>query len=124
MPVLFFAEMPTMVAPQHDNGVVIVWPIFEGIENPAQHGVGKMDRGKVALDSLLPLILFADMSEVSIWSSSLSGRWEIVKVVFFVAGRKLDVLQRKRLIIFGGNEPRFMRAVDTAGEKEGLFVFL
>ncbi len=97
--------------------------VFEGIQHAAEHRVGKVNRSEVALDSLFPLTMIADVSEVTIGSAFLSCWRQIIEIVFAIAGRKLNRIERKGLEVFLRNKPGLVGAIDTTGEEEGLFLF-
>ena len=61
LPVLFFAEMPAVIGPERDDGVAGVGPLLQGIEYVAEHGVGKVNGGEVALHGGFPLLVLADV---------------------------------------------------------------
>ena len=123
LPVLFLAEVPAVVTPKDDDGIVGIGSILEGIENAAKHGVGKMDGGKVALNGLLPLTFITNVSEVAVRTGLFTGGGKVVEIVFAVAGRELDFFEREGFEVFFWNEPRLVRSVESAGEKEGGFLF-
>ena len=122
LPVLFFAEMPAVIGPERDDGVAGVGPFLQSIEHVAEHGVGKVNGGEVTLHGGFPLLVFADVGEVTIGPAAFAFGRQVVEVVGLVAGRQLDGVQRKRLEIFLGHEPRLVRAVDAAGEEERAVV--
>ncbi len=123
MPVLFFAEMPAVIRPENDDGVVFIRSIFERVQNTAKHGIGEVDRSKVSLDALLPEAVFLDVREVAIRAALFAGGGKVIEIVFLIPGRKLDVGQGKLIEIFLRDKPGFVGAINSAGEKEGLFVF-
>ena len=123
LPVLFFAEMPAVIGPERDDGVVGVGPFLHSIEHVAEHGVGKVNGGEVTLHGRFPLLVLADVGEVTVGTTAFACGRQVVEVVGLVAGRQLDGVQRERLEIFLGHEPRLVRAVDAAGEEEGAVVF-
>ena len=120
----FLAEVPAVVAPENDDGIVAVRAGFERVEHAAKHGIGEVDGGEVGLDALFPLLVFEDVREVAVAGDALAFGGHIFQVVFLVAGRKLDGFEREWLEVLLGNEPRFVRAVDAASEEEGFFAGL
>ena len=123
LPVLLLAEMPAMITPECDDGIVAVRSVLQRIEHAAEHGVGEVDRGEVGLDGLLPLALLLDVLEVAIAADLLPGGRHVIEIIRFEAGAGLDGLQRERLEVFLWHKPGLMRSVDAASEEEGLFVF-
>ncbi len=85
LPVLLLAQMPTVIAPQHDDRVVAIRTVFERVDDATDHSIGKCDRRQVALNSLLPLLVGSDMSEIAIGAATLAGGRKIVEVVLLVA---------------------------------------
>ena len=81
-----------------------------------------MDGGEIGLDAMLPLFLLLDVSEVAVACDALAVGRHIEKIVGFVTRWELDGIERKRLEIFFWNKPRFMGAIEAAGEEKGLFV--
>ena len=82
---LFLAEMPAVVGPEHDDRVLGVRPLLERIEHKAEHRIGKVDRREIALDRCLPLLVFADMVEVAVGATPLSFRRQVIEVIRAVA---------------------------------------
>ena len=76
------------------------------------------------MHSLAPLLVFADMGEVAVGPRLLSGLGQVIEVVLLVAGGKLHFIKRKHVEVFFRDEPRFVRAVDAAGEEEWFLVLL
>lgn len=122
LPVLLLAEMPAVVGPEHDDGVVAVRARVERVEHAAEHRVRECDRGEVALDRLAPLPVLADVREVAVRSAPLARRRQVVEVVRLVARRQLDRFERKEIEVLLRHEPGLVRAVEAAREEEGLFV--
>ena len=120
---LFFAEMPAVIGPERDDGVVGVGPFLQSIEHVAEHGVGKVNGGEVTLHGRFPLLVLTDVGEVPVGPAAFAFGRQVVEVVGLVAGRQLDGVQRKRLEIFLRHEPGLVRAIDAAGEEEGAVMF-
>ncbi len=64
MPVAFFAEMPTMVGPEHDDGVLGCGACVEGVEHAADEGVREGDAGEIVMDRGGPHAGLPDAVEV------------------------------------------------------------
>ena len=123
LPVLFFAEMPAVIGPERDDGVVGVGPFLQSIEHVAEHGVGKVNGGEVTLHGRFPLLVLTDVGEVPVGPAAFALGREIIQIIGLVTGRQLDGFQRERREIFLGHKPRLVRSVDTAGEEERFIVF-
>ena len=115
--------MPAVVGPQHDDGVAGVGTFLQRIEHVAEHGVGKINRGEVCLHGRLPLLVFADVGEVTIWPAAFAFGRKVIEVVGFVAGWQLDFIEREGVEIFLRHKPRLVRTINAAREEEGLVVF-
>ena len=120
LPVLLFAEMPAVIAPQDDDGVVALRALIERSEHASEHGVGKMNGGEIGLDAPLPLPLFLNVLEVTIARDLHSRRWQIVHVTGLETRSGLDRLQRKRFEILLRHKPWLMGSIQSTGQEEGL----
>lgn len=56
----FFSEVPTVIAPDHDDGVVGETGFIERHEQTADLGVHKAGRGEVTADEVAPLVVLFD----------------------------------------------------------------
>ena len=112
-----------MVGPEGNDSVIGMRSTLQGIKDPTQHGVCKINRGKVTLDGLFPLLVGADVGEVAVGSAPLSFRRQVIEVICAVAWRQLDFIDRKSIKIFLWNKPGFVRPVNAAGQKERLILF-
>ena len=65
LPVLLLAEMPAVITPEHDDGVVALRTLFQRIKHAPEHGIGEMNGGEESLNAFLPLTLFLDVLEVA-----------------------------------------------------------
>ena len=113
-----------MIGPQHNNGISGVGTFFKSIQNMAQHGVGKIDRGQISLYRLLPLFLGADMGKVTIRPPSFALVGQILKIILPITKWQLDILNGKSIEVFLGDKPGFVWAINSAGEKERFVMFL
>jgi hypothetical protein len=117
---LLLAEMPAVIAPEHDDRVVALRALFERIEHATEHRIGEVNRREIGLDALLPLLVLLNVRKVAIPRESLACGRQIIDIIRFVTGRKLDAFERKRLEILLRHKPRLMRPVDATGEEERL----
>ena len=77
-PVLILAEMPPVIAPQNDNGVVGVPALLQCIQQPADMGIDKTDRREVSLDGFAPLVMGDDVGVIATGVCKVpSARWII-----------------------------------------------
>ena len=120
---LFFTQMPTVVAPKHDNRVVFVGAFFKRIQNATDHVVGKRDRSEIPLNRGLPLVVFLNVCKVSVGTSFFARLRQVFQIIFFVTGRKLYFFKRKLIEVLLRNKPRFVRPIDSTRQKERLVVF-
>ena len=65
-----------------------------------------------------------NVGKVAIGAALLTGRRQVVQVVFLVARRQLNVLDRKEIKVLLRHKPRLVGTIDAAGQKERLVVFL
>ena len=63
-----------MIGPQHDNGIIRIGTRVKRVEHFTYHRIGKVDRGQITLNGLLPLAFLLNMSKVAIGASPLSFR--------------------------------------------------
>ena len=117
---LLLAQMPAVIAPQHDDRVVTIRSVFERIEYATYHCIGESDRRQIALNSLLPLVVFSDVRKVAIGTAFFSSRRQVVQIVLFVSRRQLNVLDGERIEVLFRYKPRLMRSIDSASQKEWL----
>ena len=59
----FFAEMPTVIAPEHDDGIVGDARLIERGEQSADLGIDKTGACQVAANKVAPLVVFFDPLE-------------------------------------------------------------
>ncbi|MBA7655249.1 hypothetical protein ES703_63148 [subsurface metagenome] len=118
----FFAEVPAVVAPEYDNGVIRIGTFIQGIDYPAHAGIYEADRCEVALYGLSPLFVLDDLFMVAFGSCHPSAyRGDIVKVVF-VDIRQSYLFGRIHIKIFWRYVPGQMRAEEAAAEEKRLVV--
>src|SRR5690606_32598945 len=55
-----FAEMPAMIAPNDDDGVVVMPALFQGLEDATDLRVHETDASEVRASEVAPLIVVAD----------------------------------------------------------------
>ena len=60
-PALLFPEVPAMIPPQDDDGVVLVRALLEGIEQATDANVNEGDGREVGLDGILPAPAFEEL---------------------------------------------------------------
>lgn len=58
LPVLFFADVKTVIAPEYDDGVLFHGRVVEAIEEAAELVVDIADAGEVTAHEVLPLFVF------------------------------------------------------------------
>ena len=121
-PVALFAEMPAVITPQYDHGVVPVRAVIQGVDYATEHSVTEMDRRKISLHSLTPLIVLDDFGMVVIrFGHSDARRRDISEVVLFDLG-KLECFHWERLKILFRHVPRQVRPPKATSEKEWFVV--
>ena len=79
---LFLAEMPPVISPQHDDGVVSLAAFVERIEHAAHLRVGKGGRGEIPVHCLAPLLVPEHPRVVALRLGHLhAGGRDVVEVV-------------------------------------------
>jgi hypothetical protein len=73
-PMLFFAQVPAVVAPQHDNRVVAILALAERVDKAADHGVGIRDCRQVPLHGFLPAARFDHRAMIAVGLGHLDAR--------------------------------------------------
>ena len=119
-----FTQVPPVIAPQHNDGVVAIGSVVECIKYLSDHRISKGYRSQVSLNALFPLIVFLDVFKVSISSAALCFGSQIVEIAFPVSWRKLNFLNWKQVKIFLGYKPRLMRTINPASQKKWFVVLL
>lgn len=79
------AQMPAVVAPDHDDGVVGKARIIEGGQQPTDLSIDKAGAGEVAADDVPPLVVLPEPAEprparasrCGVWASGCPPRWPI-----------------------------------------------
>ena len=64
MPVIFLAEMPSMIGPKHNDGLLGVRTFFESFQDSTEFMVCIRDACQVCLDGLLVMFFFFDDVEI------------------------------------------------------------
>ena len=121
---LFLTQMPTVIRPQHHDGILGIRPFIECIQNMTKHGVGKINRGQVPLYRIPPLLVGTDMGKVTVWPQPFAFSGKIFQIILTVSGRQLDFINWERIKIFLRDKPRLVRPVNSTGEKERFVMFL
>ena len=57
-PVLFLAQVPAVIGPEHDHGIVRVRTVIQRIQQTADVMVDKADAGQIRRDGRFPLLVF------------------------------------------------------------------
>ena len=65
---LLFAEMPTVVRPEHDDRVFRMGAFVQRIDDSANLFVGESDGSQVALNSMLPLLVLGDLGVIALFA--------------------------------------------------------
>lgn len=122
-PVMFFAKVPAVVAPEEDEGVVAVGRLLGRVEEPAEVHVGVGDGSEVGLEGFLPTAGFQQWLVVGVGVGHFdSGGRNVIEVVFELRWEhELD--GGKQVVVFLRDGPRPVRRVETDGEDEGFVVF-
>ena len=115
---LLLSQMPTMISPQHDDGVVSMFASFHRLEHTSNLSVGKADRGQIGLNRFAPLavgddvlviparrreVLFA--GRVIDFPGELLPKRRYVAQVSFPGRRELDAIERMQVEVLLGNIP-------------------
>ena len=120
---LFLAEMPAVVGPQHDDGVVGLAAFVERTEHAAHLRVSEGGRGEITVHCFAPLRVFEYLRVVALRPGHLhAGGRDVVEIVVrhIWQGQFFGVEQ---VVIFLRHIPRQVWFVDTAREEERLVVF-
>ena len=122
-PVLFLAQMPTVISPEYDDGIGRVRAFLQCVEHAPNLFIGEGNGSQVAVHSLFPLVMFAHLGVVPLRLGHLyAGSRHVLKVILD-SGWQFDFVFIKEIEIFLGHIPRQMWPVDAAGQKEGFVVF-
>jgi len=117
--VSFFAEVPSVIGPEDDDGVLGRRACVQGVEDPAHEGISEGDAGEIVPDGDPPLAGLAEPCEVIRFTSSeLAASFrnvlEVVREIFWyddaIEGIEVEVLLR--------NIPGKVRVEDATGEEE------
>ena len=129
--------MPAVVAPEDDDRVAGVLARVQGVQQPADVRVDEADRGQVALDRPVPLVVpqhhrvvLAVPAEVAgvrdrvhLRREFLPERRKVVPVA--VQGRRqFDALERVEVEVLPGHVPGQVRLGEAASQEEGLLARL
>ncbi len=119
-PVEFFAEVPAVVAPENDDGIVGIEAFIQSIDNSGEASINEAYGCKIALNGFSPLVEFDDLLVVAFRFCELSAhRRDIIEVVF-VDVRQSYFVWRIHIEIFFRHIPGQVRAEEAATEEKGL----
>ena len=117
-PVFLFAQVPAVVAPKDDDGVVLVGAFVEGGHQAADVHIGVGTGGEVSLDGLLPATGGKYGSVVARRLGHLDAAgWHVVEIMLDVRWQ-LDLVEGEHVVVFPGHVPGHVRLVQAHGEKE------
>jgi len=123
-PVELLAEVPAVVAPEYNHGIIQTRTFIERIDYPTHTGIHKADRCQVALDSFLPLLMYNNFFVVALrLSYFLAYRRDIVQVIFVDVWQS-NFIQRVHIKIFRRHVPGQMWAEKAAAKEERPIVLL
>ena len=119
---VFVADVVTVIAPEHDDCVVTMWTLFQGLQNISYTRICKGTGSEISLNSFLPLSMPFDDAEFFSGHRPTTGR-DIVKIVI-EKHRQPHLIERMHVEVLLWCVPLQMRAVNSTGEKERLVVIL
>ena len=115
---LLLAEVPAVVAPEADDGVVAMGGLLQPVEQAAELRVHERDAGEVGLHGLLPPTGGEDFRVVAVGLGHLhAGGRHVVQVVHAMR-RELDGLEWEQVEVFLGHAEGQVRLHETDGEEE------
>ena len=72
LPMLLFPDVEPVVSDEHDDGVVLIGGVVQGIQNPPDLGIRIARAGQIALDGILPLVMSGNFAERAFMSQLLA----------------------------------------------------
>ncbi len=132
---LLLSQVPTMISPEDDNGIIGMRTALQRIEDPAYLRIGKTYCGVIGLDRPAPLPVCHHVCMITIWlhrEVSLSGRVinlpgqllpekrNVIEVPF-PDRWQLNPFKWMEVEIFPGNAPVQMRLGQPAGQEKRFF---
>ena len=120
----FFTKLPTVIGPKHYNRIIGIGASLQCVKHSPKHRIRKMNRGQIALYPFLPFSFLLNMSKVAIARNRSASFGNIVEVILFISGWKLNRFERKGFKVFFGHKPWFVWSIESASQKEWLRVFL
>ena len=115
----FLAEMPTVISPQHDDGIVGMFALIQGAEHSPDLRVGETDRGEIGLNRFEPLVVRDHVRMIPIRlhrKVPLTGRivdfpsqlpskgWDVVQIPIRYLGQ-FNAIERVQVEMFLRNLP-------------------
>ena len=104
-----------MVGPEDYDGIVSAGRFFKSVKDVAEHGIGEVNGGEVALNTSSPFAVPLNVREVTISCQSPSRGRNVIEIIGPVTGGQLNLLNREGRKVLGGNKPRFVWPVESAG---------
>ena len=117
-------QVPAVIAPEDNEGVVLVGGLVERVDEAAHIHVEVADGGEIALHRFLPAARLDDGLVITIWTCHLHARGRHVVEIVLEHLRQLNRLQRKQVVILPRHVPAHVRLVQSAGQEERLVVLL
>ncbi len=120
VPVPFLAEMPTVIGPEHDDGILGGRAPGERIEDAADLGVSKGDAGEVMLHCGPPLAGFTKAGEIAGFAErKLAPRRGDICEIIRVRFGKDHLFEGIEVEVFPGDVPGHVGMEDPGGQEKG-----
>ena len=119
--VVFLPEVPAVIRPEHDDGVVRRRTGSERIEQPTDQGIAIGDVRQIGLEEFAVFARLHHQLEIAapVRSHALTAGRNVVEVVGLDRWRR-DLVQGIQIEIFPRRVERQVRAIDARREEEGL----
>ena len=117
-----FAEMPAVIRPEHDHGIVLMSAFLKCIEDPSNLAVHKTDRREIGARNRAPLLLLFQPGKSNFGEVPMEIPGEERRVVAVVVenwGEHGIVVRIEVKPLLGGVEGD-VRQKESAGQEEGL----
>ena len=113
-----------MVAPEADDGVVLLGGLFPRVDEPADLVVAISDGGQIGLHGFLPSAGLQHRRVIARRLGDLRSGGRHVREVTFDVRRELDLVQGKKVEPLLGYVPRHVRLHEAGGDEPRLLMLL
>jgi len=113
--VVLLGKMKAVIRQEHDDGIVPVGTLVQGVEHPPHLGIGICRRREIGPNSFLQQAVFHDsIHEIGMPCRQRNASWWNVIQIILQQLRGGDFIQRIHIEIFLWHIPRHMRVKQTA----------